>query len=326
MITRVPGWRGRAHVVGSLTGGITNRNHVVDVDGERFVVRVPGADTDQLEIDRECEYIAASRAADLGIAPPVQGIFDGCLVTTFVSGVEIPPDQFAGEATLDSLAAILRAFHTSGTLQHTFDAFAVPRLHRDAALRHGVTIPAVYESVAAIVEEIARAFAVSPDPAVPCHNDLLRANVLRDGERLWLLDWEYAGMNDRAFDLGNLAVNNDLSDGAEEHLVGEYHGRLTPRTLARMRLMKIVSDAREAMWGVVQQGISTIDFDYRSYADEKFDRLLTNATSPEYRANLDVASHAVGQRERVVDYGAPAARSTSGARPARPAGPRGEVT
>ena len=290
VITRVPGWSGRAHVVGSLTGGMTNRNHVVDLDGERFVVRVPGADTDQLEIDRECEHVAASRAADLGIAPPVLGLFDGCLVTAFVAGTELPPDQFAAAATLDSLVTMLRAFHTSGALRHTFDALSVPRLHRDTSLRHGVAVPAVYESVAAIVDEIARAFAISPDPAVPCHNDLLRANVLRDGDRLWLLDWEYAGMNDRAFDLGNLAVNNDLSAAAEEHLVGAYFGRVTPRTLARLRLMKIISDAREAMWGVVQQGISTIDFDYRGYADEKFDRLLRNASAPEYAQLLGNAA------------------------------------
>ncbi len=290
MITRVPGWTGRAHVVGSLTGGITNRNHVVDVDGARFVVRVPGADTDQLEIDRECEYIAASRAADLGIAPPVLGLFGGCLVTAFVSGADIPSDQFAAAETLSSLAAMLRAFHASGALQHSFDAFTVARLHRAAASRHGVTIPDVYDSVVAVVDEIAGAFAVSPDPPVPCHNDLLRANVLRDGDRLWLLDWEYAGMNDRAFDLGNLAVNNDLSPDAEAHVVGEYHGRVTPRNLARLRLMKIVSDAREGMWGVVQQGISTIDFDYRGYAAEKFDRLLTNASASGYARLLRDAS------------------------------------
>ena len=290
MISRVPGWNGRAHVVGALSGGITNRNHVVDVDGDRFVVRVPGADTDQLEIDRECEFVAASRAADLGIAPPVLGLFAGCLVTRFVAGDEIPHDQFGSAATLDRLASILRTFHGSGALDHTFDAFTVPLLHHDAALRWGVAIPASFERVATIVAEVDAAFAVSPDPLVPCHNDLLRANVLRDGPQLWLLDWEYAGMNDRAFDLGNLAVNNDLSAAAEEHLVGAYHGEVTAKTLARMRLMKIVSDAREAMWGVVQQGISTIDFDYRSYADEKFDRLLTNASSPSYDQFLHEAA------------------------------------
>lgn len=292
VIAGVPGWNGRAHVVGALSGGMTNRNHVVEVDGRRFVVRLPGADTELLEIDRECERIAAGRAAALGVAPPVLGIFLGCLVTEFVPGDEIPAADFEQPVVLDQIAGMIRAVHASGALPHSFDGFTVPALHRAAAVARGVTIPAAYDAVDAVVHEIAAAFAASPDERVPCHNDLLRANFLRDGSRLWLLDWEYAGMNDRAFDLGNLAVNNQLSPAAEEHLAIAYHHRVTPRHLARLRLMKLVSDAREAMWGVVQQGISTIDFDYRTYAAEHFDRLLANATLPSYRRWLDEAAEA----------------------------------
>ena len=254
------------------------------------MVRLPGPDTQLLEIDRDCEQVAQSRAAGLGLAPDVLGMFDGCLVTHFVRGAEIPAADFSSASVIDQVAAMLRAFHSSAPLDHSFDAFAVPGLHRAAAVSRGVPIPAAYRSVDVVVRKIAAVFAVSPDSAVPCHNDLLRANFLRDGARLWLLDWEYAGMNDRAFDLGNLAVNNGLSPEAEEHLTAAYSRRSSARDLARVRLMKIVSDAREAMWGLVQQGISTIDFDYRAYADEHFDRLLTNASTPEYRANLVAAS------------------------------------
>ena len=282
----MPGWNGRAHVVGALSGGITNRNHVVEVDGDRYVVRLPGPDTELLEIDRDCERVAQSRAAALGFAPDVLGVFDGCLVTHFVSGVEIPTADFSSVSVLDQIAAMLRAFHSSASLDHAFDGFEIPARHRTAAVARGVTIPDAYDRVDAVVQEIATVFASSPDEPVPCHNDLLRANFLRDGARLWLLDWEYAGMNDRAFDLGNLAVNNDLSASAEEHLAVAYHRRVRTRDLARLRLMKLVSDAREAMWAVVQQGISTIDFDYRTYADEHFDRLLKNASTPKHRTWL----------------------------------------
>jgi thiamine kinase-like enzyme len=292
LIARVPDWGGRAHAVGTLSGGITNRNHVIEVDGERFVVRLPGRDTHLLEIDRECEQVAATRAAELGIAPPVLGRFDDCLVTRFVVGAEIPAAEFRQPATLDAIAAILRRLHGSRPLSHAFDAFAVPRLHRDAAVSRGVAIPPEYERAASVVEKVAAAFATTPDPPVPCHNDLLRANFLRDGQRLWLLDWEYAGMNDRAFDLGNLAVNNDLAPEAEERLAAAYHGRATARTLARLRLMKVVSDTREAMWAVVQQGISTIGFDYHTYAAQHFDRLLRNATAPEFTTWLADAATA----------------------------------
>lgn len=286
----MPGWEGRAHVVGALSGGITNRNHVVEVAGERFVVRLPGRDTELLEIDRECERIAASRAAELGFAPEVLGLFGGCLVTRFVPGDAVAADDVAVPATLDAIAGMLRAFHATGPLPHTFDAFSVPELHRRAAASRGVDIPDRYGRVAPIVAEIAKAFAASGDAMVPCHNDLLAANLLRDGDHLYLLDWEYAGMNHREFDLGNLAVNNDLDPAAEEHLVTAYHGRTSARHLARLRLMRLVSDAREAMWGVVQQGISTIDFDYRAYATEHFERLLANASTPGYRADLRAAT------------------------------------
>ncbi len=245
-------------------------------------MRVPGVATELLEIDRNCERIAATRAADLGFAPEVVGVFDGCLVTRFVPGGPITAADFEDPTTLEPIAAMVRAFHRSGPLPHTFDAFAVPRLHRRAATDRGVAIPSSFERMDVIVQDIAAVFATSPDGVTPSHNDLLRANFLRDGARIWLLDWEYAGMNQPTFDLGNLAVNNALSPDAERSLVEAYFGAASERNSARVRLMKIVSDAREAMWGVVQQGISTIDFDYRAYADEHFDRLLTNASKPAY--------------------------------------------
>jgi thiamine kinase-like enzyme len=191
---------------------------------------------------------------------------------------------------ITAVAGFLRRFHGTPPLSHAFDAFRVPGQHLAAATARGVARPAAYDRVAEIVAEIADAFAVSPDPRRPSHNDLLGANLLDDGERLWLLDWEYAGMNDPSFDLGNFAVNNDLPPDAEAELLRGYHGTITPRGLGRLRLMKLVSDAREAMWAVVQQAISTLDFDYASYAEERFGRLLANASAPGYPSLLADAS------------------------------------
>jgi thiamine kinase-like enzyme len=141
-------------------------------------------------------------------------------------------------------------------------------------------------------DEVRRAFATAPDPPVPAHNDLLGANFLLDrDERLWLIDWEYAGMNDRFFDLGNFAVNNGLDDAGDEALLEGYFGDLTNGRVARLRLMKVMSDLREAMWGVVQQAVSTLDVDFEAYAAEHFDRLLTNAGRPGWsRLLADAAS------------------------------------
>ncbi len=139
-------------------------------------------------------------------------------------------------------------------------------------------MPRAYDDAMVVAERVRGAFAAAPEPGCPCHNDLLPANFLAlpDGG-LCLLDWEYAGMNDRYFDLGNFAVNNELDADGEAALVEAYFGSVTPRRLARLRLMKVISDLREAMWGVVQSGVSTLDVDFVDYAEEHFDRLLGNS-------------------------------------------------
>jgi thiamine kinase-like enzyme len=288
ILERVPGWNGRAHVVGTLDGGLTNRNVLVDVAGERFVVRIAGADTHLLGIDRRVERMANERAAAIGFAADVVAFVEPecCLVTRFVVGETLTSTQVAEPRRIGQIGAALRAFHDSGPLPGVFDCFRVPRQHREAAVRRGVPIPPEYDVAAQRAAEIEAAFDASPEPRRPCHNDLLAANFIGAGDRLVILDWEYAGMNDRYFDLGNLATNNGLDDEAEIALLDRYFGSTTPRRRARLALMKIMSDFREAMWAVVQQGISSLDHDYVDYAGKNFERLLANASAPGYRRLL----------------------------------------
>jgi thiamine kinase-like enzyme len=293
ILERVPGWNGRAHVVGTLDGGLTNRNVLVDVSGERFVVRLAGADTHLLGIDRNVERIANERAAGLGFAAEVVAFVEPecSLVTRFVTGETLSAADVTEPRRLAQIGAALRAFHESGPLPGVFDCFRVPAQHREAAETRGVAIPPEYELASERAAEIEAAFAASAEPRRPCHNDLLAANFIGSGERLVILDWEYAGMNDRYFDLGNLATNNELDDDAEFALLEHYFGSVTPRHRARLALMKIMSDFREAMWAVVQQGISSLDHDYVDYARKNFERLLSNASAPGYRRLLAVAAN-----------------------------------
>ena len=292
ILDRVPGWNGRAHVVGTLEGGLTNRNVLVDVDGERFVVRIAGADTNLLGIDRRVERIANERAAALGFAAEVVAFVEPecSLITRFVPGETLSPADVIQPRRLAQIGTALRTFHESGPLTGVFDCFRVPQLHREAARARGVSIPPEYEIAAMRAAEIEGAFDASPEPRRPCHNDLLAANFIGSGSGLVILDWEYAGMNDRYFDLGNLATNNELDDDAQEALLGHYFGSVTPRRRARLALMKIMSDFREAMWAVVQQGISSLGHDYVGYARKNFERLLANASVPGYRRLLAEAA------------------------------------
>ncbi len=121
----------------------------------------------------------------------------------------------------------------------------------------------------------------------PCHNDLLNANFIDDGTRIRIIDWEYAGMGDPFFDLGNFSINHELTPTEDEILLTAYDGGVRPDRLARLTLMRIVSDFREAMWGVLQQGVSSLDVDFVAYATAGFDRLLANAAAPRFEQALD---------------------------------------
>ena len=279
-------------MAGELGGGLTNRNLLIEVGDERFVLRLPGNETELLSIDRHVEREAAVRAADLGIGPEVVAFLEpeGCLVTRFVAGTALTAAEIATPVRLRPICDAVRSFHESSPIGRTFDCFRVPEEHRATAAERGVPIPAAFERAAALAGEIEGAFAASPEPRVPCHNDLNTANWIADGDQLWLLDWEYAGMNDRYFDLGGFAANNEMDAAAEEALLEAYFGGLTRRRVARLALMKVMSDFREAMWAVVQLGVSVLDIDYSQYVDDHFDRLLRNASRPDYRQLLSDAA------------------------------------
>jgi thiamine kinase-like enzyme len=267
----VPGWETAELTVEPLHGGITNQNFVVDDGTERrWVVRVPGERTELLGIDREFEAQAAGRAAELGIGPAVRGEFPGLrtLVTELVPGWHLEPSEFV--ARLGDVVSLLQRFHESGALDGVFPIHRVVEWHARDAAAHGAIVPGAYHRLHDASRRIEAAFAETPEPAVPCHNDLLPANVLFSEHRTWLLDFEYAGMNDRYFDLGNLSVNSSFDTAGDAALLELYFGAPpTPRRSARLQLMKIMSEFREGMWAVVQQAISTLDTDFVRYADER---------------------------------------------------------
>jgi thiamine kinase-like enzyme len=129
-----------------------------------------------------------------------------------------------------------------------------------------------------------------PQPLVPCHDDLLNANFIDDGTRIRIVDWEYAGMGDRWFDLGNFAVNNELDDDQETLLLEAYFGEPPDdRRRATLKLFRFMSDFREGMWGVVQAGVSELEFDFRDYAQKHFDRLEKARTDPRFEGWIEEA-------------------------------------
>jgi thiamine kinase-like enzyme len=284
----------REGTVVQLEGGITNRNFRVNFGGTDYVVRLPGKRTALLGIDREAECIANKAAAELGIAPKVAALLTepSALVTAFVSGREMRADELREPETIAEVAHDLRSLHDSGTeLPTGFDSFRLVEQYAETGRANGSEPPAGYDEALDAAHKIERAVRDQPGhEPVPAHNDLLPANFLRDGDRMQLIDWEYAGMGDRWFDLGNFAVNNELEDDQEDQLLEAYFGEPPDdRKRATLKLFRFMSDFREGMWGVVQAGVSELDFDFRDYAQKHFDRLEKARTDPRFKGWIEEA-------------------------------------
>ena len=269
IVRRVPAWATAELAMHPLTGGITNRNFVVAVGDDEFVVRIPGERTELLGINRRCEAEASQRASELGLGPPVLGELPGIgtQITQLMPGHHLESDAFIER--LEDIVAIIKTFHNSGPLSGAFPIHRVVEWHARDAASHGIMPPAAYERLHQQSRHIENAFAATPVPSTPCHNDLLPGNMLFGSDRVWLLDYEYAGMNDAFFDLANLSVNCQLTPSADAELLTLYFGAVTDVRWARLQLMKVMSEFREGMWAVVQQAISTLDTDFVGYANER---------------------------------------------------------
>jgi thiamine kinase-like enzyme len=279
-------WPDRDLTVEPLGGGITNHNFKVTVDGESFVLRIGGRDTDLLGIDRSVEHGASVAAAEAGVGPEVVDFLEpeGYLVTRFVEGHPVPLEEMARPENILRVATTLRRIHEGGPIPGRFDSFRVVEAYRATAEEHGVRIPDAFSAAKEHADKIESAR--GSQPRRPCHNDLLNANFIDDGTNLRIVDWEYAGMGDVFFDLANFSINHELGEAENEALLTAYFEELRFEDLASLRLMRFMSDFREAMWGVVQQGISELDFDFVAYAREHFERLERTAADPEFREAL----------------------------------------
>jgi thiamine kinase-like enzyme len=275
-----------------LGGGITNHNFRARFGGREVVVRLPGNDTELLGSDRAGERDAGALAATVGVAPAVIAALEHpvVLVTEFVEGPTLEADDLREPATLAEVGATVRAIHGCGKIGARFDAFRLVEDYAAATRARGGQVPNAYDQAHEVAARIEAAPALADGGPVLCHNDFLPANFIASPEGIRIVDWEYAGMGSRWFDLGNFAVNNELGPAEEEAFLNAYLGAPpAPADLAALRLMRLMSDFREAMWGVVQTAISDLDFDFAGYATKHFDRLLAAADGPEFEILLEGA-------------------------------------
>jgi len=269
-----------------LSGGITNLNFRIDADGKSYVIPLAGEGTERLGIKRDVEFAANRAAGQLGIAPEVVYFIEpeGYIVTRFINGKRVPPEEIVKPHNLKRVANKLRLFHRRAPeLKGEFNVFRRVEMLAKTSKANKSKFPFDWDWIVQKTHQVEKALAKDPYIPAPCHDDLLNLNWLDEdvaGEigELRLLDWEYAGMGDIFFDLGNFSHHHRLNDDQIRILLQEYFGEVTPKHFAHLKVMEPMSELHEAMWGTTQTGISKLEEDFQGYADLWFGRFRQHVT------------------------------------------------
>ncbi len=286
---QVPSLASRPRTVTELPGGLTNRNFKITTVNGAFVARVASGGSELLAIDRANEHRNSVRAAAAGVGAPVIEYQPAVsvLVLRFLDGRTLANPDLADPARLARIARACRQLHEGERFDGDFDMFEIQRRYRSVVADHGFAIPAGYDDLMEEFDAAARALAVRDEGTVPCNNDLLAANFIEDGEKIWLIDYEYSGNNDPCFELGNIWSECQLPDEALADLVAEYYGRPLRNKVARAMLLGLASKYGWTLWGAIQAAVSPIDFDFWSWAMERFDGAVAGFSSPGFGRLLD---------------------------------------
>jgi thiamine kinase-like enzyme len=274
VVSRVPGWAGREIRISPIAAGLTNQNFRVEVDAHPFFVRLPGGSTELLAVDRANELYNTRAAAAAGVGPRVvhHDPVSGALVLEWIDGRTMSNAAFAEPGTPARIAEALRRLHAGPRFRDDFNMFRLTRFYLRVVDERSVRIPDGYRDELPKVALVEAALAAHPLAAVPCHNDLLAENYLDEGRRLWIVDYEYSGNNEPTFELGNTAQELGFDAARQEELCAAYFGEATPALVARMRLQMIMSDVGWTLWAAIQAAISTIDYDFWGWAEERWGR------------------------------------------------------
>jgi thiamine kinase-like enzyme len=283
LLDLVPSLRERRSV-SELAGGLTNTNYRVETPDGVYVVRVSAKDAGLLAIDRQNEYLNTVAAAEVGVGAAVVDYLPerSLLVLEFIEGVTQTSEDLRRGDRLDRVAEACRRLHGARAFRNDFDMFDIQRRYLRLVQERGFRLPERYLDFEPQVRRIEAAMAVRDEGTVPCNNDLLAENFIAVGDRFRLIDYEYSGMNDACFELGNIWSESNLSLGQLEELVNHYYGEHLVNKVARARLWGLMSKYGWTLWASIQDGVSHIDFDFWTWGMEKYDRAVAEFDGPDF--------------------------------------------
>jgi thiamine kinase-like enzyme len=274
--------------VRELSGGLTNRNYKVTTPDGTFVARIC-SNAEMLGIDRDNEHHNSVAAAAAGVGAPVVEYRpqDRLLVLGYLEGRTLRDEDVADPATIPRIARACRRLHGGQRFAGDFDMFEVQRRYYAVVRGRGFRLPPGYDDLMPRFEAARRALAIRDEGTVPCNNDLLAGNFIDDGDRIWLIDYEYSGNNDACFELGNIGSECGLSEDTLAALVTEYYGRELRNRIARARLFGLVAKYGWTLWGSIQDATSPLGFDFWSWAMERYEGAAAGLAGRDFGQLLD---------------------------------------
>ncbi len=271
----------RVTALAPLEGGITNRNYRAETPEGTFVIRISDRDSSLLAIDREAELRNSLAAAYVGVGAPVVDHLpgQGVLVVGWIHGRTLDAADLHDPVMLARIAAACRRLHAGPRFVSQFDMFAIQQRYLRVVQGRGMRLPADYLDHQDTFHRILAAMRQCPEPTVPCHNDLVAANVIDDGRDIRLIDYEYAGNSEPSFELGSIWSESTLPVELLDPLVTAYWGAPRPDKVARARLWGLVSTYGWLLWASIQESTSSIEFDFWEWGLEKYDRAVAEFRS-----------------------------------------------
>ncbi len=284
VVEKLNDWKGREISIQHLSGGLTNTNYKVIVDGTPFFIRVPGEGTELLAIDRQNEHHSSKAAAQAGVGPKVLHHLPeyDVMVLEFLSGKTMSKELLNADGMPARMADSIKRLHSGERFLRDFNMFRLTEYYLSLCKERNIKIPDGYLERMNTVQEIERAMSVKPLATVPCNNDLLAENYIDDGNQLWLIDYEYSGNNDPTFELGNTCQEMQFNDDQIAGVCAAYFGEASADKIARMKLNMIMSDVGWGLWAAIQANISTIEFDFWGWAIERWGRAEQKMDSAEF--------------------------------------------
>ena len=288
-ISKIEDWREKNVAIEPLSGGLTNTNYKITVDGTPFFVRVPGASTELLAVNRENEYFNSKAAAEAGVGPKVLYHLPefNVMVLEFIDGRTMSKDALKMPGMPTRMAQAIKQLHAGPRFLTDFNMFRLTEYYLKLCEERDIPIPDGYLERMPTVQEIEKAMSVKPLATVPCNNDLLAENYIDDGTSLRLIDYEYSGNNDPCFELGNTCQEMEFSEDQIREVCAAYFSEASDSMIARMKLNMIMSDVGWGLWAAIQEKISTIEYDFWGWAIERWGRAVEKMDSTELSNWLD---------------------------------------